>query len=280
MSVLTGFGSHMLEDLFAAKKPVIGVIHLLPMPGSVRYDGNLELALSRAEQEAAAYASGGASGIIIENFFDTPFVKNRVDTACACALTLAAARVRAISGLPLGINVLRNDGRTALAVAAAVDAQFIRVNVLTGAMLCDQGIIEGEAHELLLYRKQLGLERKVRIFADVMVKHAVPLGQHSDIGLEAADTVKRALADAVIVSGRATGDAPDDGDLQAVRRACPDTPIFIGSGSTRENVADLLKTADGIIVASSLKRQGILENPVDEGRVRLLVETVNSRQAE
>lgn len=266
----------MLEDLFGTNKPVIGVVHLLPMPGSARFDGQLDIALSRAEQEAAAFASGGVNGIIIENFFDVPFAKNRVDTATACAMTLAAQRVKAISGLPLGINVLRNDGHTALAVACAVEAQFIRVNVLSGAMLCDQGIIEGEAHELMLYRRHLGIDRKVQIFADVMVKHAVPLGQFSDIRLLAADTVKRALADAVIVSGMATGDAPNMSDLVAVREALPTTPIFVGSGASKENVASLLEMADGIIVASSVKRQGILENPVDVERVRTLVEAVHS----
>lgn len=266
----------MLDELFGTRKPVIGVIHLLPMPGSPRYDGQLDIALERAEQEAAALASGGVNGIIIENFFDVPFAKNRVDTATACAMTLAAAKVKAISGLPLGINVLRNDGRTALSIATVVKAEFIRVNVLSGAMLCDQGIIEGEAHELMLYRKQLGSERQVRIFADVMVKHAVPLGQWSDIRLQAQDTVKRALADAIIITGRATGDAPDTSDLDAVREALPDTPIFIGSGTSKDNVPDLLELADGIIVASSVKRQGILENPVDVGRIRALVDTVRS----
>ena len=266
----------MLEEVFESRKPIIGVIHLLPMPGSARYDGQLDMALSRAEQEAAALSTGGVDGIIIENFFDIPFSKHRVDTSTACAMTLAAQRVKSISNLPLGINVLRNDARTAIAIAAAVDAQFIRVNVLTGAMLCDQGIIEGEAHELMLYRKQLGLERKVRIFADVMVKHAVPLGQSSDIGLQAADTVKRAMADAIIVSGRATGDAPLISDLEKVRAAVPETPILIGSGSSKENISEFFQIADGIIVASSIKRQGILENPVDAGKIRAFVEAARN----
>ena len=265
----------MLEELFGNNKAVIGVVHLLPLPGSARYDGQLDLVLARAEQEAAALASGGVNGIIIENFFDVPFAKNRVDTATACAMTLAAQRVKAISGLPLGINVIRNDARSAIAIAAAVGAQFIRVNVLTGAMLCDQGIIEGEAHELMLYRKLLGLDRSLKIFADVMVKHAVPLAQWSDIRLVAKDTVKRALADAIIISGRATGDAPQQDDLDAVREALPDTPIFIGSGSSRENVRDFLEVADGVIVASSVKRQGLVENPVDVGKIRALVDTVH-----
>lgn len=264
----------MLEELFGTKKPIIGVIHLLPMPGSARFDGQLDIALARAEQEAASLASGGVNGIIIENFFDVPFTKGRVDTATACAMTLAAQRVKAISGLPLGINVLRNDGKTAIAIASVLEAQFVRVNVLSGAMLCDQGIIEGEAHELMLYRRFLGMEKKIKILADVMVKHAVPLGQWSDIRMQAADTVKRALADALIVTGQATGSAPNTADIDAVRETVPNVPIFVGSGSSKENVAELLQHADGIIVASSVKRQGILENPVDIGKVRTLVEAV------
>src|SRR5436190_15182647 len=119
----------MLQELFGTPKPVIGVIHLLPLPGSHRFGGDMEAVFERAEQEAAALSSGGVHGIIVENFFDAPFAKNQVDTATACALSLVAKRVQGVANLPIGINVLRNDGHTALAVATAADAQFIRVNV-------------------------------------------------------------------------------------------------------------------------------------------------------
>lgn len=264
----------MLQEIFSSQNPVLGVIHLLPLPGSSHYNGELEPVLARAEQEAAALTSGGVDGIIIENFFDAPFAKNSIDTATACAMALAAHRVKVVSKLPIGINALRNDGRSALAIAASSGAEFIRVNVYTGAMLTDQGIIEGEAHDLLLYRKLLGAEHKIKILADVMVKHAVPLGIGTDIKQQAKDTVFRGRADAVVVSGIATGSSPDPTDLKAVREALPDTPIFVGSGSSKENAGELLKIANGLIVASSLKRQGILENPVDVDRVRSLVDTV------
>lgn len=267
-----------LENTFGTNHPIIGVIHLLPLPGSPRYDGQLETMLQRAEQEAAALASGGAHGIIIENFFDAPFAKTKIDTAGACALTLAASRVKEISQLPLGINVLRNDGHTALAIAGTVGASFIRVNVFSGAMVTDQGIIESEAHELLLYRRLLGLEKTVSIFADVMVKHAAPLGI-TDIGQAAKDTVFRGLADALIVSGHSTGSAPDMDDLKAVRKAVPDSPIFIGSGASPESAPALLSVADGIIIASALKRQGKLENPVDPEKVRSFVDGLKTAAA-
>ncbi len=260
----------MLLDLFGTAKPIIGVIHLLPLPGSPRWDGHLETVCLRAEQEAAALTTGGVNGIIIENFFDAPFVKNKVDTATACALSIVIKRVMAICDLPIGVNVLRNDGLTALAVAATTGAQFIRVNVFTGAMLTDQGIIEGEAHALQLYRKQLGAHKSVRIFADVLVKHASPLSADANLGLIAQDTVHRGLADAIIISGTATGQAPSVDHLRQARQAVPTTPILIGSGATKANIKSLMEVADGAIVASSLKRQGLIENPVDVERVRAL----------
>jgi uncharacterized protein len=260
----------MLLELFGTAKPLIGVIHLLPLPGSPRWDGHLESVCLRAEQEAAALTTGGVNGIIVENFFDAPFAKNKVDTATACALAIVIKRVMAICELPIGVNVLRNDGMTALAVAATTGAQFIRVNVFTGAMLTDQGIIEGEAHALQLYRKQLGAHKTVKIFADVLVKHASSLSPNPDIKLIAKDTVQRGLADAIIVSGTATGDAPTLKDLQEAREAVPTTPILIGSGVAKSNIKSLLQFADGAIVASSLKRQGLIENPVDVERVRAL----------
>lgn len=264
----------MLKEIFGTQKPVIGVIHLLPLPGSPRWDGRMEPVFLRAEQEAASLASGGVHGIIMENFFDAPFTKGRVDTATACALSLVAKRIMSICDLPLGINVLRNDGLTAMAVAAAVGARFIRVNVYAGAMLTDQGIIEGQAHELLLYRRNLGAQN-VKVFADVMVKHAQPLTISGNLEQMAKDTVYRGLADAVIVSGIATGSGPELEDVQRVRQAVPDTPLFIGSGTNKDNIDSLLSSADGVIVASSLKRQGVLENPIDVERVRSLMSAVD-----
>jgi membrane complex biogenesis BtpA family protein len=264
----------MLKDIFGTNKPVIGVIHLLPLPGSPRWGGNIETVIQRAEQEAAALASGGVHGIIVENFFDAPFTKNKVDTATACAMSLSVQRIMAICDLPVGINVLRNDGLSALAIALSTGAQFIRVNVLCGAMLTDQGIIEGQAHELQLYRSQMQGAKNIRIFADVMVKHASPLTESYSLAQTAKDTVERGLADALIISGIATGHEPDLRHLQEVKTALSSVPVLVGSGATKDNVRSLLSSADGVIVASSLKRQGLIENPIDVERVRNLVSAV------
>lgn len=163
-----------LNQIFKTSNPIIGVVHLLPLPTSPQWGGSLKQVIDRAEQEAAALAAGGVDGLIIENFFDVPFTKTQVDPAVVSAISLVVQRVMNLVPLPVGINVLRNDGHSALAIAACVEAQFIRVNVLTGVMATDQGLIEGQAHQLLRYRRELGCE--IKILADVLVKHARPLG--------------------------------------------------------------------------------------------------------
>jgi uncharacterized protein len=210
-------------------------------------------------------------GILIENFFDAPFAKGSVDPAIVSVMSLVVQRVIQMVDLPVGINVLRNDGRSAMAIAACVGAQFIRVNVLTGVMATDQGIIEGDAYNLLRYRRELGCD--VKIFADVLVKHAQPLSQ-PNLTLAIQDTIHRGLADAIILSGWSTGDPPQSEALQEAIAACGGTPMLIGSGANWENIPQLIEYADGVIVSSSLKRHGKLQLPIDPIRVSRFVESM------
>jgi len=261
-----------LYQLFKTRTPIIGVVHLLPLPTSPRWGGSLKAVIDRAEQEATALASGGVNGIIVENFFDAPFTKNQVDPAVVSAMTVVVQRIQNMVTLPIGINVLRNDAKSAMAIASCVKAQFIRVNVLTGVMATDQGLIEGEAHQLLRYRRELGSD--VKIFADVLVKHARPLSS-PNLTVAVQDTIERGLADAVILSGWATGSPPNQEDLELATQAAAGTPVFVGSGASWENVATLLQAADGVIVSSSLKRHGRREQTIDPIRVSQFVEAAH-----
>jgi uncharacterized protein len=258
-----------LIRIFKTANPIIGVVHLLPLPTSPRWGGSLRAVLDRAEQEAAALAAGGVDGIIVENFFDAPFVKDQVDPAVVSAMTLAVQRLQNLVTVPIGLNVLRNDARSALAIATNTEAQFIRVNVLTGVMATDQGLIEGKANEILRYRRELGSD--VKIFADVLVKHARPLGT-PNLTTAVQETIDRGLADAVILSGWATGSPPTQEDLELATAAARGTPVLIGSGASWENVDTLMQAADGVIVSSSLKRQGKIENAIDPIRVSRFVD--------
>jgi uncharacterized protein len=260
-----------LKQIFNTTQPIIGVVHLLPLPTSARWGGSLSAIVDRAEQEAVALVSGGVDGIVVENFFDAPFPKSRVDPAVVSAMTTIVTRLMELVALPIGINVLRNDSLSAMAIASCTGASFIRVNVLSGVMATDQGLIEGCAHELLRYRRELGAD--VKILADVLVKHAQPLSS-SDLTNAVHETIDRGLADAIILSGAVTGSPPSLEDLRLARVAAGSTPLLIGSGASVENINSLMQFADGAIVSSSLKRQGKIENSIDPIRVSQFVETI------
>jgi uncharacterized protein len=260
-----------LKQIFNTTQPIIGVVHLLPLPTSARWGGSLSAIVDRAEQEAVALVSGGVDGIVVENFFDAPFPKSRVDPAVVSAMTTIVTRLMELVAIPIGINVLRNDSLSAMAIASCTGASFIRVNVLSGVMATDQGLIEGCAHELLRYRRELGAD--VKILADVLVKHAQPLSS-SDLTNAVHETIDRGLADAIILSGAVTGSPPSLEDLRLARVAAGNTPLLIGSGASVENINSLMQFADGAIVSSSLKRQGKIENSIDPIRVSQFVETI------
>jgi hypothetical protein len=266
-----------LDQIYKTPNPIIGVVHLLPLPTSPRWGGSLKAVIDRAEQEVTALASGGVDGVIVENFFDAPFTKNQVDPAVVSAMTLIIQRLMNLVTLPVGINVLRNDAQSAIAIATCVHAQFIRVNVLTGIMATDQGLIEGQAHQLLRYRRELGSD--VKILADVLVKHARPLGS-PNLTTAVQETIERGLADGVILSGWATGSPPTLEDLELASAAANGTPVFIGSGASWENISTLMQAADGVIVSSSLKRRGKIEQPIDPIRVSQFVEAARRSVAE
>jgi membrane complex biogenesis BtpA family protein len=252
---------------------LIGVVHLAPTPGAPRAarEQPLERLLERAAADARALAAGGADALLVENFGDAPFHAARVPPETVAAMALALASVGAAApDLPLGVNVLRNDARSALGLCAATRASFVRINVHTGVAVADQGLLHGAA--ALTLRERARLAPGVLLLCDVEVKHARPLAGRT-LEEEAADTVERGLADALIVTGAATGQAPDVERVRRVVRSAAGRPVLIGSGLTPENAAELLDPgagAAGAIAGTALKRDGRVENPVELARVRAL----------
>ncbi|MCR4414077.1 MAG: BtpA/SgcQ family protein, partial [Thermoguttaceae bacterium] len=202
-----------MPEPFSVPKPLVAVLHAAPLPGSPRYAGQFQPVIAAVLRDAEVLAEAGVDGLLLENFGDAPFFPGRVPAVTVAAMTALACEVRRRFDLPLGINVLRNDGQSALAIAAAAGARFVRVNVLCGARVTDQGVIVGIAHDLLRDRATLGLAR-VRIFADVDVKHSAPLARRP-IEEEADETLRRGGADGLLVTGTATGRAPEPGEVLA-----------------------------------------------------------------
>lgn len=263
---------HALEAVFGRRRVAIGVVHCAALPGSPRYSGStLDEISNRAVGDALAYADGGLHGLIVENHGDIPFSKPEdIGQETAASMAVIAERLRREVGLPVGINVLANGAMTALAVAKASGARFIRVNEWANAYIANEGLIEGPAAKAARYRAWLKAH-EVAIFADVHVKH----GAHaivSDRGItELTRDVEFFDADAVIVTGRRTGDSTTTQEVREVR-AATSLPLLIGSGVTKEDVSSLLTLADGVIIGSSLKHGGVWWNTVDRERVHAFMD--------
>ncbi len=264
-----GYPAAMSSSLFPSGA-IIGVIHLPPLPGSPRPGPAREALVDRALYDADALARGGAAGCIIENLGDAPFAPDAVEPHVVAWMAVLASAVsqRFDGALRLGINVLRNAGLEALGVASAVGADFVRVNVLSGAMVTDQGIIQGRARELMLYRRRL--EHPCLVAADVLVKHASPIGE-LQVEQAARDAFHRAGADMLIASGAGTGLPTDPARLAAVRQAVPTAPLWLGSGLTPDNAARYRPHCDAAIVGTWLHCDADLRQPLDVARVREVV---------
>jgi membrane complex biogenesis BtpA family protein len=264
--------ANALMEIFGRQDRVlIGVVHLLPLPGSPEYaGGGPDSIYERALSDAGSYQEAGFDGLIVENHGDIPFVKpENIGPETAAHMAVAADRIRRETSLPIGVNVLANAALHALAVASAAGARFVRVNQWANAYVANEGLIEGAAAQASRYRRQLGAQN-VRIFADAHVKHgAHAIVQDRSIA-ELVRDVEFFNADVVIATGQRTGHAADLDYLKAIRAAAS-LPTLVGSGATPDNVGDILSIVDGVIVASAVKVDGCWWNPVDAERAKLFV---------
>ncbi|WP_277552570.1 BtpA/SgcQ family protein [Halobaculum limi] len=265
----------MFDSLFAdGRTPVIGMVHLPALPGAPKFDGDRDQIVEAATRDAERLDAGGVDAVMVENFGDAPFYPDDVPKHVVASMTRATRAVVETVDVPVGVNVLRNDGDAAVSVAAAAGADFVRINIHTGARVTDQGVIDGKAHETMRLRDRLDAD--VAVLADHDVKHSAPIAAQGFTAESVADGVERGLADGVVVSGTGTGHETERSDLEhAVERRDAndlDTPILVGSGVSAETVSEMLALADGVIVGTALKEDGDVGKPVSVDRVRELVE--------
>jgi membrane complex biogenesis BtpA family protein len=260
-----------LKEVFRTSKPVIGMVHCWPLPGAPGYTGyGMDTIVDQALYDAHALAEGGVDGLIVENMWDIPFRAGpHVQPESIAAQAVVARAVRQAVNLPLGINLVHNGGVALLGIALAAGASFIRVCMFAGAGVWDAGEWdEGCAADLMRRRKELHAEH-IKLFADVDKKHSVRFP-----GIDLATHIEWTRffgADALIVSGRMTGDAPDIGKVREAKALAGDQPLLIGSGADERNIGAFMAVADGVIVGSSVKDAGQIENAVDVERVRRFV---------
>ncbi len=251
-------------------RPIIGMIHLLALPGAPLWQGSLQQVLDRACTDGRTLVAAGFDAVMVENYGDRPFTAGAVDPSTVAAMAWILAHFHREVDIPVGINVLRNDWRSALALACVCGGRFIRVNVHCGVMLTDQGIITGQAHECLRARHSLDATH-IGIFADVWVKHGEPLGQRTDMVESAGEILYRGLADALIVTGRATGAPVQLNQLTLLRQALPDAALIAGSGVNGGNVETIAPVVDAAIVGTGIKCDGVTTNPVSPSQAEHLV---------
>lgn len=257
-----------LAEIFGTERVLIGVVHSLPLPGSPHYRGqSMDEVLAYAEEEAAAYATGGFHGVIVENAWDLPFARpEEQGFETASAMAVMADRVRRAVGVPVGVNVLANGARSSIAAAKAGGGAFVRVNQWVNGYVANEGFLNGEAPRASRYRAQLRAE-ELRVFADVHVKH----GSHAVIEgrsvPEQAEDNEFFDADVLIATGNRTGDATPLEEIEAIR-AGSNLPVIIGSGVTSDNAATLLDACHGAIIGSSLKHNSRWWGRVEVERVR------------
>jgi len=262
-----------LLALNRGRPALIGMVHLAALPGTASPVAWPRL-LAAARRDARAWAAGGADAVLVENFGDRPFHPEAVPPVTIAALARVLTELRGEVALPLGVNVLRNDAAGAVALAAACELDFVRINVHAGVAVADQGLLIGRADATVRLRAALRCD--ARLLCDLRVKHARPLVERPLLD-EAAELVERAGADALLLTGAATGRAPDLAPLAALAAAFPTTPLLLASGVTPELIAGVRRLISGCIVGTAAKKGGHLEAPVDPARVRALARACRDR---
>ena len=251
----------MKKKFLYSSKAIISVIHLLPLPGAPKYAGNINLIIDRALDEAAIYQKNQIDGIIIENFNDDPFPTSEITKEQLALMASIVGSIKKEVNIPIGVNVHFNDWEAEMAIGFACNAQFVRIEVFVDTVVTSSGIVEPCSADVTRFRKQLGIEKEIEIWADIHPKYSRNLLPTS---LEtSAQMAKDALADAIIVTGQTTGIQTPIEDLSKVK-ATVDLPVLAGSGTTISNVKDIFAIADGAIVGSAFKKGGDVHNEISE----------------
>lgn len=264
----------VIKSVFGVKRALVGVVHLQALPGTPASKFDLATIASMAVDEAIVYKDAGFHGIAIENTHDRPYLKASVGPEIVAAMAVIGMEIRRAVVLPLGVQVLAGANSSALAVALACDASFVRVEGFVFAHVADEGLIEASAGPLLRYRRAIAADH-IRVFADVKKKHSAhAITADVDI-VETAKAAEFFSVDGVIVSGMATGEPAEPSEVAAVAEAV-NVPTLVGSGITAENIGQF-SSADALIVGSSIKKDGSWMNPIDEERTRALVRAFQSK---
>ncbi len=252
-------------------RSIIGMAHLKPLPGAPLYDrtGGMQAIIDGVAADVTALQEGGVDAVMFGNEGDRPYVLKAAPEGIA-AMAMVIATIKPILRVPFGVDYLWDPVAT-VALAATAGAAFAR-EVFTGVYDSDMGLWQPDAGAALRLRANLGAEQ-VRLFFNINAEFAAAVG-HRDVARKAVSVVFSSLADAVCVSGPMTGEAADASAVARVKQAVGATPVFANTGVNRDNVAAILKYADGAVVGTHFKRDGYTFNAVEADRVKRFMDVV------
>lgn len=261
-----------MEEIFRTNtKTIIGMVHCLPLPGTPGFDGDFQRILDRAVEDAVTLEKAGVDAIIVENMGDAPFAA-KMDEEQTVALTAAATLVKQAVKIPVGIDAAFNDCKASLSIAAIIGGDFVRIPVFVDTVVFSGGIIQPCARECMYFRKQMGIEH-IKVIADVQVKHTHMMLPHVTIEQSAKEAADCG-ADGIIVTGSSIGLETPIEMIEKAKKVVK-IPVLAGSGVKHDNIGEQMKIADGAIIGSSLKKDGILTNPISYELVRQVMDGLN-----
>lgn len=261
-----------LQRIFGIRKPVIAMLHFPGLPGRPRYDpvGGADRLVDSLAADLRALQTAGVDGLLFCNEADIPY-QLKVGPEIPAAMAAVIGQLRGEIRVPFGVNILW-DAVASLALARATGARFIR-EVLTGVYESDIGMIEPQLGDIAGYRSAIGAE-DVALFDNIAPEFSSAIGSRS-----VADRARGAAflgVDAILISGPAAGVSFEMSDLRAAKEAVPDTPVVANTGVRAERMAEIFAVADGAIVGTSLKVDGITWNPVDPARATRLMDAARA----
>ncbi|MCF6346781.1 MAG: BtpA/SgcQ family protein [Flavobacteriaceae bacterium] len=262
------------QSIFKVDKPIIGMIHLKALPGTPKFNNNINEIIDAALHEVEIYKSANIDALAIENMHDVPYLKNDVGHEISSIMSIIAHEVKKLSGLPCGIQVLSSANKAALAIAKNAGLDFIRAEGFVFGHVADEGYIDANAGELLRYRKTINADH-IAVFTDIKKKHSShAITADVDI-VETAKAAEFFLSDGLIVTGISTGESANIDEIKSIKKTCK-IPVIVGSGITLDNLTQYLPSSDALIVGSYFKKDGYWANELEQDKIARFMDKVNA----
>ena len=264
---------NVIEGIFGVEKPIIGMVHLLPLPGNYLYDdiGGIEAIVKGVIQDVEKLQLGGVDGIMFCNEHDRPY-SFKAGVGTIAAMSYVIGKVKSQVKIPFGVDVLW-DPIAALGIAKVAGASFVR-EIFTNEYAGDMGMWHTNCHEVFSYRKLIKAEN-IRLFFNINAEFSAPVAPRP-LSVVTKSVIMSSLPDALLVSGPVTGIVAKMNLFKEIKENAGEVPVLANTGVTSETVEDILKEVDGAIIGTAFKVDGITWNPVSQERVNKLMQKVNS----